>query len=198
MPSFKTAFLALAAALVATVRADYYIVPDSVPYPTRQQWCQYELSTCPSICNDEGYGGAKENTCDPTQLTYSCLCSNNMQPNVSEYSLSLPYFTCTEWGNQCVTGCNGDSACQADCRQGHPCGALNPTRVNSTISSTMAATATGADATATGDMVYTGLGGSTATSTPQDNFAVAAFETARVYTLLLSVGALFAGFTFML
>lgn len=35
MPSFKTAFLALAAALVATVQADYYINPDSVPLSTR-------------------------------------------------------------------------------------------------------------------------------------------------------------------
>ena len=130
-------------------------------------------------------------------LTYACLCNNNLQPNVSEYSLSLPYFTCTEWGNQCVNGCGGDSSCQADCRQDHPCGALNPTRVNSTTSSTMAATGT-SGATATGDTIYTGLGGSTSTSTPQDNFAPGTFEMARVYTMLLSIGALFAGFTFML
>ena len=162
-----------------------------------EQWCKYELSTCPSICNDEGAGTAVTNTCDAETLTYGCLCGNGLQPNVSEYSLSLPYFTCTEWGNQCVAGCGGDSSCQSDCRQDHPCGALNPTRANTSTSATMSATGTNG-ASATGDGVFTGLGGSTSTSSPQDNFAPSTFEMARVYTLLLTFGGLFAGFMFML
>ena len=36
MLSFKTVFLAVATALVATVQADYYINPDSVPLSTRR------------------------------------------------------------------------------------------------------------------------------------------------------------------
>ena len=74
------------------------------------------------------------NDCDPETLTYGCVCGNGLQPNVSEYSLTIPYFTCTEWGNQCVERCEGDSACASSCRQDHPCGALNPTRENKTKS----------------------------------------------------------------
>lgn len=91
MPSFKTVFLAVAAALVGTVRADYFVEPSSVPLTTRSEhlsrlkrlfkflraadsvssesWCQSEISTCPSICRDQSGTGAQVNTCDPVRAS---------------------------------------------------------------------------------------------------------------------------------
>ena len=105
MPSFKSTVLAVAAALVASVNADYYIQPDSVSLATRQTWCKNEKSTCPIICQQTPPYTTLTNTCDPETLTYGCVCGNGLQPNVSEYSLTLPFFVCQEWGNQCVKGC---------------------------------------------------------------------------------------------
>lgn len=88
------------------------------------------------------------------------MCGDNKQPNVSEYSLTLPYFVCQEWGDQCVTKCGQDNSCSSACREDHPCGAQNPTRTNATTSSA-GSTAT-ASSTASDDpnTVYTGLAGS--------------------------------------
>lgn len=79
-----------------------------------------------------------------------------MSPNSSQYSQTLPYFVCTEWGNQCVTNCNGDNTCANACRADHPCGAQDPVRVNSTTSSstTMGATSTNGAAATTSISSY--------------------------------------------
>lgn len=83
-----------------------------------------------------------------------------MSPNLSEYSVTLPFFICQEWGNQCVANCGSDTSCASDCRENHPCGALSPTRVNETTSSsTSTATQTGAAATTSAGQIYDGLGG---------------------------------------
>ncbi|KAI1421308.1 hypothetical protein F5Y12DRAFT_768553 [Xylaria sp. FL1777] len=160
MPSLKTV-LATATLLLSSVRAQeqYVIDPDSVPLSTRDNWCQQEKSTCPIICDQVPPGGYQVNDCDPMALTYGCICDNGMSPNLSEYSLTLPFFICQEWGTQCVAGCNGDASCASDCQQNHPCGALNPTRVNQTTSSTGTATQTGAAATSSAGQIYDGLGG---------------------------------------
>jgi hypothetical protein len=57
-----------------------------------------------------------DNECDPDALTYSCVCENNVSPNITQYSQTLPFFICQEWGNQCVTGCNGNNTCADSCR----------------------------------------------------------------------------------
>ncbi|KAJ0108930.1 hypothetical protein J7T55_005475 [Diaporthe amygdali] len=201
MPSFRTAFLAVAAAFVATVQADYKIDPSSVSLSIRKSWCQSEISTCPSICRDQSDTGAQVNTCDPETLTYGCLCGDNTQPNVSEYSLTLPYFVCTEWGNQCVTACGQDSSCASACRQDHPCGATDPSPANSTSSTATAsgtASATSADATA----VFTGPAGSSGSSSSSSSTSGVAkppsSEMARLYAMTGTLGLFFMGFAYLL
>ncbi|KAI8954894.1 hypothetical protein F4801DRAFT_411977 [Xylaria longipes] len=159
MPSLNTV-LATATLLLSSVKAQeqYYVEPSSVPLSLRDNWCQQEKSTCPIICQQLPPGGYQTNDCDPLALTYGCVCENGMSPNLSEYSLTLPFFICQEWGNQCVNNCNGDAACASDCRQNHPCGALNPTRTNTTSSSTSTATETGAAATTSAGQIFNGLG----------------------------------------
>jgi len=192
MPSFKNAVVAAAAALVAAVQADYYIVPSSVPLATRQSWCESELSSCPLICDQVPPGSTKSNTCDADTLTYGCLCGNGLQPNVSQYTLTLPYFVCQEWGTQCVKACGSDNACANSCRQDHPCGAQNPQRVNTTTSSTMPATATATSS----NQVFTGLAGSPST-TASSNMAPA-LESGRILGLALTLGGLLAGVAILL
>jgi hypothetical protein len=191
MVSLKTTILALASTVM--VAADYYIDPSSVDLGTRKSWCQTELSTCPIICQQVPPGGYLTNTCDPETLQYGCVCANGLQPNVSEYSLTLPYFVCTEWGVQCVKGCGSDNNCASSCTQGHPCGALNPTRVNTSTITTMPATST-----ASANQVFTGLAGGSSSSKPNNNAAPPAMEFGGAYGLAMVAGSLLAGFFMML
>ncbi|GAP88203.1 putative cdp-alcohol phosphatidyltransferase protein [Rosellinia necatrix] len=161
MPS-RNVVLATATLLLSSVQAQiqYSIEPESVPLSTRDNWCDQERSTCPIICQQLPPGGYQVNDCDPMTLTYGCVCDNGKSPNLSEYSLTLPFFICQEWGNQCVLGCGGNAACASDCRENHPCGALNPTRVNETKSSTSGTpTQTGAASTSSAGQIFDGLGG---------------------------------------
>lgn len=122
-------------------------------------WCQQQTTQCPLIClqgKDVSSDAPTSNTCDPEALAYSCICSNGKSPNMTEYSQTLPYFVCTEWGTQCVNGCGQDSTCQTACRVKHPCGAQGPARVNTSTISTMTATAS---PTGSG-VLYTGLSSS--------------------------------------
>lgn len=72
MPSLKFTLLAAAAALVSTVRADYYIDPSSVSLSLRQYWCSSEISTCPIICAQTKPFSTLTNTCDPVSFYPRC------------------------------------------------------------------------------------------------------------------------------
>ncbi|CAK7201311.1 hypothetical protein SEUCBS139899_004014 [Sporothrix eucalyptigena] len=203
MPSFKSV-LAVAAALVSSVRADYYIDPDSVSLTIRDSWCSSEISTCPLICDQTAPYTTLTNTCDPKTLTYGCVCGNGLQPNVSEYSLTLPYFVCQEWGNQCVTACGSDNTCSSNCRQDHPCGALDPKRANASSTASGAATATGSSTATASDTIYTGLGtgsgsSSSDSSTTKSSAAGRSAELTRALMGVgLTLGGLAAGFALAL
>ncbi|KAI2472561.1 hypothetical protein F4781DRAFT_383170 [Annulohypoxylon bovei var. microspora] len=158
MPSIRN-ILAAAVVFVSSVRADYVIDPSSVSLTDRNNWCASEKSTCPLICQQTSVGNTLVNDCDPKTLTYGCICGDQKQPNISEYSLTLPYFVCQEWGNQCVKNCGQDNGCSSSCREDHPCGALNPTRANTTSSASASATTSSATATDS-NAVFTGLAGS--------------------------------------
>lgn len=128
-------------------------------------------------------------------LTYGCLCDDNKTPNVSQYSLTLPYFTCTQWGIQCVAACGSDNKCASACTQDHPCGALDPTPPNSTnATKTAATTSSSASSTSTGDAIYTSLGGDdkSAASGPP------ASELARLYSTMGTLGLFCIGFAYLL
>lgn len=90
-----------------------------------------------SICLQVGNAllETRQNDCSAASLTYTCVCQNGISPNISQYSLTLPYFICQEWGNQCVANCGLDSTCASSCRQKHPCGAQDPRRGNKTVAS---------------------------------------------------------------
>ncbi|PWY89317.1 hypothetical protein BO70DRAFT_359598 [Aspergillus heteromorphus CBS 117.55] len=163
------------------------IDPNSIPIATRDQWCQSQTSSCPLLCLQlPGTSGSpKDNTCDPKTLAYTCVCNNGMSPNASQYSLTIPYFICTQQDTDCVNNCNGDSTCQSNCRSQHPCGAQNPKRVN--VTTTAGSTPTTAAAT-TSVAAFTGV--------PDEGLGVPmSVDMAPVYGLVVVVGAFLAGFT---
>ncbi|ODA79482.1 hypothetical protein RJ55_05075 [Drechmeria coniospora] len=188
MPSFLCAVLSTVATLASVAQADYSIDPKSVSASIRQAWCQSERATCPIICQQTGPGTTLVNTCDPDLLTYGCLCGDNKRPNVSEYSLTLPYFICQEWGNQCVKACGSNNKCSSDCREKNPCGAQEPKKYTSTAEAP-AATSTDANA------IYTNLPGGPATM--GSSGAAVAVEAGRSYSLAVVLAGLFAGFAML-
>ncbi|KAB5578537.1 hypothetical protein GE09DRAFT_554156 [Coniochaeta sp. 2T2.1] len=203
MVLLRNTLLALASAVA--VSADYYVVPDSVPLSTRKQWCTSELSTCPLICQQVEPRTTLVNTCDPVTLTYGCLCGNNQQPNISEYSITLPYFVCTEWGTQCVAGCGSDSTCASTCRQNNTCGARDPKTNYTSTTSSASPTGTGDNAaTTSANQVFDGIPGTTSAANAGNSGgsgsknAGAALEFGRGYGLAVVCGSLFAGFAMML
>ncbi|OLN81763.1 hypothetical protein CCHL11_06929 [Colletotrichum chlorophyti] len=201
MLSFKSTLFAVAAAFVATAHADYSINITAVPLSTRKAWCQDELNTCPIICQQVEPRTYLVNTCDPVTLTYGCLCGDNNRPNMSEYSLTLPYHVCQEYGNQCVKACGqGANQCASDCRENNPCGAQNPTRVNTTSTSTGAPTATGTSAETSG-VIFDGFGGSGSSgsdSGSDSGSGAAALEMGRSAGLAIVVGGLVGAFALLL
>ncbi|CAI4218636.1 unnamed protein product [Parascedosporium putredinis] len=186
MPSFRSTSLAVAAAFVAIANADYFIEPDSVPLSTRKAWCLDEKRICPIICRLVDDRPAMVNDCDPEALTYGCICGNGQQPNISEYTLTLPYFTCTEYGNQCVLACGQNNECSRACREDNPCGAQDPAPPNKTTSTT---SSTATSTKSADDEVITNLG--------QDSGAAQAADLARHFGLAVVLGGFFAGFALM-
>ncbi|KAK1972210.1 hypothetical protein LY78DRAFT_665470 [Colletotrichum sublineola] len=195
MPSFKSTLFAVAAAFVATAHADYFVEPDSVPLSTRKSWCQDQKYSCPVICDEVSTKPVEVNECDPQALTYGCICGDGNQPNMSEYSLTLPYHVCQEYGNQCVAKCGiGSNTCANNCRVDNPCGAQNPTRVNTTT--TASATAS---ATESANAVYTGIAGSPSGSgSGSGSSGAATLEMGRSAGLAVLVGGVIGGVAFLL
>lgn len=212
MPSIMTSVAVLATALFAYsshAQVVYTIDPSSVPLAIRDSWCVTQKSSCPLLCLQlPGESSTTStNKCDAASLTYQCVCGNGLSPNASEYSQTLPFFICSEYGNQCVKNCYaGNTQCQSDCRNNNRCGAQDPTRVNVTSSSSIAATATGASATASGDVVHSGFGSSadastTTGSSSSDNKksgADMALGLGRSYGLAVVFTGVFAGFALVL
>jgi len=152
----------------------YTIDPDTVEQSTRDYWCDQNRAQCPLICLQQpGINSmtTEQNDCDSDALTYTCVCENGVAPNITEYSQTLPYFICQQWGNTCVENCNGDNSCQSACREDHPCGAQDPYRGNTSLPTTMASTAaaTGTDGSASNTIPVTGFGGASETGSSDSN-----------------------------
>lgn len=200
MRSFAAVSFLLAIAGLASAQS---INPDSVDIATRRQWCQSQKSSCPLLCLQYPGNSASTsaNDCDPKTLVFNCVCAvNGLSPNASEYSQTIPYFTCTEWGNQCVTACGQNSACASSCRADNPCGAQSPTLVNtSTITSTIATATDGSEASAT-SAVFTGFGNTaeTTAASADDEGAAAMVNLGQSYGLAVVVAGVLAGFALVL
>jgi len=184
----------------------YTIDPESVPESDRTTWCDNQKAQCPYICTQlpgVETTTTQENECDPDALTYSCICDNGAAPNITQYSQTLPYYICTEWGNQCVKDCGRDSACADSCRADHPCGAQEPPKGNASVSAAMSSAAlaskTAADQAAKTSIPVDGFGGTQPTDSPNNkNSAPALVSLGQTYGLAVVIGGIVAGFAVML
>ncbi|KAA8893274.1 hypothetical protein FN846DRAFT_914237 [Sphaerosporella brunnea] len=120
----------------------------AIPIATREGWCQAQTAACPSLCTEQGQG-TRQNECYPENLYYVCICSDGSRINSTEYSETIPYYTCTLDQGDCITACGSDNDCSNQCRKTYRCGATNPTKVNVTASSSSSSTAS-STATSTG------------------------------------------------
>lgn len=105
---------------------------------------------------------------------------------------------CQQYGNQCVTTCNGNTECQNSCRVDHPCGAQNPSPLNTSAMSTMPSTTAGG--AATGGVVYNGIDGpaETAPADGKKSAGQAALDMGQSYGLAVVFAGVFAGFALVL
>ncbi|KAF2468088.1 uncharacterized protein BDR25DRAFT_57522 [Lindgomyces ingoldianus] len=197
MRSIIAAFSLLAVAGFSRAQID----PSTVPLSLRDTWCFNQKTQCPLICTQQpGVNdlSPESNECDPDTLVYSCVCSNGVTPNVTQYSLTIPYYICTEQANQCVTACGlGNNACSDNCRTQHPCGAQHPNPPNSSISTTMPATST---PTASSTKVpVSGFGGPAATTAAGGKGAASAMlNLGQSYGMAVIFAGVFAGFAIIL
>ena len=81
----------------------------------------------------------------------------------------------------------------SSCREDNPCGALNPSKPNETLSSSTTASAT-SDPT---NQIFTGLAGGDGTNS-NTNFAAPAMDAGRSFGFVVLMGGLVAGFAVML
>ncbi|TLD33835.1 hypothetical protein PspLS_01404 [Pyricularia sp. CBS 133598] len=181
--------LVAATALVAQVAAatDYPIDPSSVTLQTRKNWCNSEVTQCPAICLDTGSGGKpRDNSCDPVTLNYACVCSNGNSPNLTEYSLTMPYHKCVQFQTNCVTACGAsNNQCSEDCRVNNPCGASSPKGASASGSAAVVPSSTSA-APNTIQTGFAGSGGSNSNTGSGANMAAPLSLGAAITALLVA------------
>ncbi|KAF2442016.1 hypothetical protein P171DRAFT_433606 [Karstenula rhodostoma CBS 690.94] len=175
-------FGVLALAGFSAAQEQYTIDPSTVQQSTRDYWCSQQTASCPYICLQQA-GVTSMNTvsndCDSDSLKATCVCDNGISPNLTQYTQTLPYNICQQWGTNCVADCGiGENACANSCRADHPCGAQDPFKGNATKTSSSASHASTAKPTGTSDsdasstIPVTGFAG--ATSSPDSPGAASA------------------------
>jgi len=206
MNSLFALALACLAAMVGAQQT-YTINPKNVPLWLRDTWCQNQQTQCPLICLQTSAHSAetRQNTCNSTLLTYACVCSNGLSPNLTQYSQTLPFYICQEWGNECVHNCHDDAACASSCREDHPCGAQDPAPPNKTAMTTKMST-TGLPQGTKSGTVYSGFAGQgtgkasggAAGRVSVPLFMPAVMQYGNGMGMLLVLGGFFLGFAVML
>lgn len=195
----------VALAVAVSAQEQYYIDPSTVPIETRDVWCNDQRSTCPLLCTQFPGGSltTAANDCEPETLAYHCVCENGLSPNMTEYSLTIPFHMCIQWGQNCVASC-GDNTCQAACTEQHPCGAQHPPKVNATsttASSTSKATS-GAGAEESKPVVHNGFGSDSSTTEESSSVPTSAAQSAldigKGYGLAIIFTGIFAAFGFVM
>ncbi|KAF2707484.1 hypothetical protein K504DRAFT_446625 [Pleomassaria siparia CBS 279.74] len=193
----------LALSVLSKAQAQYTIDPNSVTIANRDAWCVNQKSQCPLICLQQPGVTSQDteaNDCNPDDLSYSCICDNGVSPNLTMYSQTIPYYVCTEWGQQCVSNCGGVQSCQSDCLQNHPCGAQNAYKGNATVSSILAASsAAAATQTPSSTQSISGFAGVTGTASSGDKKGAAAMlDLGASYSFAVVFASFFFGFAVVL
>lgn len=198
------AFGLLALAGLSAAQEQYTIDPSTVQQSTRDYWCQQQKATCSQIClllPGVTSMNTETNECDSDALTASCVCDNGSSPNLTEYTQTLPFNICQQWGTNCVKDCGqGENTCADACRADHPCGAQNPFKPNATSTSSSAshsktADPSGTDAAASSTVPVTGFAGQT--TSPDTGAAATLMNLGASYGVAVTFMSIFAGFALL-
>ncbi|KAJ5641015.1 hypothetical protein N7528_000640 [Penicillium herquei] len=101
-------------------------------------WCQGQRNQCPAICKT----GTKQNTCDPSTLTFSCVCADGSSADVTPFIQTVPFYVCEANFGQCINAHPDDSVGQEACKKAAKCGNKNATALAMSSSTTSSAVAT--------------------------------------------------------
>jgi len=71
------------------------IDPQSIDSSIRLTWCQQQKGVCVNLCQDQTHGAPNDNECSEDDLSYTCMCDNGFQPNMTQYSMTIPYNLCS-------------------------------------------------------------------------------------------------------
>ncbi|KAI9598241.1 hypothetical protein BDF19DRAFT_419912 [Syncephalis fuscata] len=123
--SSTTISLAVLASLVSFNVVTDALDPSTVSTKDRQYWCLVQKSSCTNICRDKN-AGTKSNSCDNTNLNWSCVCDNGFQPNGTTYAQTIPFFICQRDQTQCIQNCKNSDDCVEQCRKQFYCAATDP------------------------------------------------------------------------
>lgn len=143
--------------------------PGNVSASDASSWCLAQQNTCPQICGSTVGGYASTNACSSTAFTYTCICANGTEPDVTAYVQTLPYFICQATYMQCVDLHPNDLTGQANCKTDEQCGTLNATALEASASgaahSSASSTAAASSSTSSSGSA-TSAAGSAASATP--------------------------------
>lgn len=115
-------------------------------------------------------------------LTYNCVCSTMSTPNITQYTQTLPYFTCQQYIANCVASTNS-AAVQKQCMS-IQCGSMDSTRAAtggaaaSSGSASSTAAGAGAAASSGGASVASGASSAAGTATSAAGSATSAVRSA--------------------
>lgn len=152
--------LALSAASLAAA-TNYTVDPTAIDASTRSSWCAGQVNTCSTLCDDN----PKTDSCDTTDLTYSCTCSNGSAPGLEYYTQTMPTYLCQQEYADCILANPNNATGQEECKTDieDTCGTLDPT--NYTAAATTTSSSASSSATATSSVASASATVASATST---------------------------------
>ncbi|CAG8040186.1 unnamed protein product [Penicillium olsonii] len=148
-------------------------------------WCSAQRNTCPEICK-----GTKLNSCDPATLKFSCVCSDDSTPDVSEYIQTVPFYVCQDAYGQCIRSHPDDAEGQRACKKAMNCGTKNASESSTTSSSASASASTTLAVSTSTDSSASATSSVAASSSTAAN-AAAAFGDVTQYSTGLMAGLMF-------
>jgi hypothetical protein len=138
--------VALMAATAVAQTNVTYIDPASIEPQISASWCIGQRAACDTLCSSD----APTNDCNPTTLTYSCLCANGSTPDLALYKNTLPDYICQANFAACIKAHPDDAVGQGKCKTDIQanCGTLDVANFTSTPASTSSSAAVAATTSA--------------------------------------------------
>lgn len=94
-----------------------------------------QVATCKNLCFGLG-SEAKSNTCVVATLAYTCTCTGTTQPDLNQFTQTVPYFKCSYNLEDCKKNCKSVAECAVGCENQYKCVAQDPPKSNATNTDT--------------------------------------------------------------